>query len=250
LEILDCNALFGGIRSEEERYDPGDVLAMMDKAGISRALAASTIGCFANFVLANNETAEVCKEHGRLIPVGTIHPTSYTDAENEIEECRDRGFKAFRLYTEFYGADFDGAVMRDFFSQLEKYRMPLIVSASNLNLSINYLEGIARRAAEVCIPVIVLNVGAFGTAALIECAKRAPNLYFATRLLYINRGLEYIVETIGSERLVMGSGIPYHYPMQSLYYLQTVNIPESDRENILYKNLERVILHDRKGDFA
>ena len=108
MEILDCNALFGGIRSEEERYDPGDVLAMMDKAGISRALAASTIGCFANFVLANNETAEVCKEHGRLIPVGTIHPTSYTDAENEIEECRDRGFKAFRLYTEFYGADFDG----------------------------------------------------------------------------------------------------------------------------------------------
>ena len=60
LKILDCNTLFGSIRNESEFYDPNDVLTLMEKAGIHRALTASTIGCFANDVLANNETADIC----------------------------------------------------------------------------------------------------------------------------------------------------------------------------------------------
>ena len=244
MKILDCNTVFGGIRKEAEFYDPLDVLKLMDKAGIDQALTASTIGYLGNDVLANDETAAICSSEKRLLPVGTINPTTYTDVEQEIIKRKEQKFVAFRLFTEHYDVDFESMMIKDYFSLLEKHNMPLIVSASDMKLSANYLDGIARRALDVSIPVIVLNVTAYKTASLIECAKYVPNLYFATRLLYLFGGLEYLCETIGSERLVLGSGIPYHYAMQSIYYIHRADIQDSDRENILYKNLERVILHD------
>ena len=241
MNYFDCNVIAGWIRNGLVEYKPVDILHLMDKAGIKSALCASSTGYQSNDVIANNITYEMAKKDPRLISVGTIHPTRYFNVEEEISKRKEQGFKAFRLFTEFYEVNFDSFQMKEYFHVLDKYKIPLIVSSTDIQLNSNYLEGIARRASEVSIPVIVLNVSGYRLGSAIPCAKAVENLYFGTRLIYTNRALELLCEKLGSERLLLASGIPYFYAMQSIQYINMADISDKDRTNILGDNLRRIL---------
>ena len=54
-------------------------------------------------------------------------------------------------------------------------------------------------------------------------------------------GIEEVCAKFGSERLLYGSNFPTNSMSGSVYSLMKADISDADRENIAYKNMERLL---------
>ena len=90
--------------------------------------------------------------------------------------------------------------------------------------------------------VVLCNIGIWPSARLIyPLLKRYPNVYFESGDLGMTHGYEQVCEYFGSERLLYGTNFPSNNPGCSMNCLLTAKLSEQDRDNIAYKNMERLL---------
>jgi predicted TIM-barrel fold metal-dependent hydrolase len=90
-------------------------------------------------------------------------------------------------------------------------------------------------------PVIVLGCTYSLLSEFIVSARENKNLYVETRLLTSPDALEVLVEKIGADRLIFGSGTPLEYFHASYRMVETAGISEKDKDLILGGNILRII---------
>lgn len=238
--MLDTNIIFGYWKYSEQDCSIEKVNSLLKKHKIEKALAASMKGIFYDDFLGNDETLEVCKKNENLYPVGTVCLGRYIDVDEEVAKRKEQGFKAFRLFSEYQSVDFQGIRFKNFLKILEKYKMPLIVRGTDMDLG-SYIDKIAYASSGINIPVIILDASAYNIAEAIEAAKFNENISYSTRLFSLPGSIEAFCEEVSPKRLVFGSGMPFYYGNQSIFRIQTAYIDESVREDIFSNNIKRIL---------
>lgn len=72
--------------------------------------------------------------------------------------------------------------------------------------------------------------------------EQYPNVYLESSLVSLEAGgLEAAVKAWGAERILFGSGFPFHYPHAAVLDLLHAEITDSDREKIASGNLLRLL---------
>ena len=85
-----------------------------------------------------------------------------------------------------------------------------------------------------------------GPAIGIRPLKRLPSEYFKTNIYMTTSGmnshenLKFGIDLVGSERIMFAIDFPYESTQQSVEFLESAPISEGERENIAYRNAERV----------
>ena len=110
--IVDVCTSFGLDRTQPVRWGLDELLRVLAKQQVAKALTISLRGVNYDAGLGNDETWEVCQQHPVLEPVATVHPQRYWDCFDEIDRRVEQGFRVFRFFPDLQGWSVEGLHFR------------------------------------------------------------------------------------------------------------------------------------------
>lgn len=227
MTIIDTNAYLGHFATRRLRYNtPEGLLGLMDRAGIARACVSSASAIlYRNCHSGNEELAEMLLPQGnpRLIPFAVLNP-AYAGWERDLRWCHETlGARGVRLYPTYHGYTLSDACCLD-----------LVEAAASLGMVISgpqRTEDYRQRHWLIDAPDVDPNAVARLVAARPEARFLVTNALGLGDLLtkkddlprnywvdicrpdaVYGRGALSLIDALGIDRIIFGSGIPFNYP--------------------------------------
>lgn len=255
--IIDVNAYLGRWPFRRLRYNtPKGLVRLMDRAGISLAVVSSSSVLYRNSHEGNLELAEEIKPYrDRLIPFAVINP-SYAGWREDLEECvGSLGMKGLRLHPNYHDYKLTDDCASKLIREAANRGLPISIAIRMEDerqhhwlvkvppVSIYETAEIINRFPEATFILAYIH-GSEAEMLLNACPKR-ENFYIELTSHYLSGAypnqLQSLVDRIGVERILFGSGIPLKYPESALMKIECLEVSEEDKEKILHKNAERIL---------
>lgn len=246
--IIDSNVLFGFDIVDGRDAAIGDILELMDLKKIDRAILTNMKCKFFDFVEGNNETADIVKEFpDRFYGMVSFNPSQFIDVEAEVRRgiC-DLGLSGIRVFntssnfTSGWGGGLDSLTMRRIFGIVEEWSVPVFIEGG-------YPFDLVCRLAEAYtdIPFIASGVGYGNMGEAILAAQGLKNLYLEISTLDTMDGIAVLVEYLGCDKIIFGTGLPFNTPSSEILMVNMADIPPAAKERIFSGNILR-LLNGRK----
>lgn len=256
MKIIDCSACIGEssvnrLIVNHENYpvyekvrqpkNAEELLAEMDYNGIDEAVVYHTTMLDVDARFGNPKLiSEICGNENRLHGTLTMLP-SISDKGFETETlynmiCKEKLF-ALRAFPKLFRFRLDAVTCGDTLQMLVEKNIPLYLSPDQGWDEIFYVlkEFPLLR-------VILTNYGLWGSDRYFyPLVKSYKNVYVDTSDFQEIIGLEAFVDKFGSERLLFGTNYPMDNMGGPLAVLFGAKITLKDKENIAYKNIERLM---------
>jgi predicted TIM-barrel fold metal-dependent hydrolase len=255
--IVDVNAYLGHYAFRRLQHNtPNALLRLMDSKGIDRAVVSSLAAItYRNAQSGNEELVAAVESHrDRLIPLAVINP-SYAGWQDDLKICHDEfGMKGLRLYPKWHGYKLSDSCASD-----------LIVAAGERNMPISIplrVEDYRQRSWLVDVPdiphselvdlaekhpevnFIFLNGNNFSDSSLGRKDQRLPANYWIeiSRLSALTTNeIGKLIATLGSERLMFGTGMPLKYADPAMLKLEVLDDSNETKERIRWQNASAVL---------
>jgi predicted TIM-barrel fold metal-dependent hydrolase len=236
-EIIDANTVFGPwpmVRADM----PAERLATALKShGVSASLAISTIGALHNHSDGNVETLRICSEVRTLLPVATIDPRGYFGPASVVTALAEQGFKMFRFFPLLQDWSLDHAAFGDVLDAIEMVGKPVMVQARQTGCP----SAMARSVGSRTIPIILEGISYENMAEAVSVMRNKPNFFVDTRELRVPGALRFLVDQVGAERVVFGSGCLRNSLASALGYITDSEIGDEAKAAIFGGNIKRLL---------
>jgi predicted TIM-barrel fold metal-dependent hydrolase len=241
--ILDSNVLFGFWPKRRVRADLNSVKNLAIKHGITKMMITSMKGIFYNYSLGNQETVVACNADDSLIPVMTLNPCQYLGIDDEIGKCQSNRKKLFRFFPEYQNWSYSYAPFQRILTQLEPNHpviiLPARVGGHENNGIISEIGNLATKFPKVIFMITGVYYGNLAEAIVV--AQEHPNVILETHLMNSPEGIQILVEHVGDDRLVFGSGMPLNYVSSAMLSVVNGAISDQSKAMILYQNALRLV---------
>jgi predicted TIM-barrel fold metal-dependent hydrolase len=255
--MIDVNAYLGHFAFRRLRHNTArELLELMDRKGIERAAVSSASSItYRNAQSGNEELAVEIKAHrDRLIPFAVLNP-AYAGWQDDLKICCEEfGVKGLRLYPRWHN-----------YRLTDTAAIELAHRAAGLGMAISIPIRVEDRRQQSWL-VDVPDVSHEEIAALIRAAPEARFIlsngsgFLSSSLGRPNNGLpaNYAIDislltavlanelgsllgNLGEDRLVFGTGMPFHYPDVALTKLEALEAPEPVKQKIARGNAARIL---------
>ncbi len=250
--IVDVNAYLGHFAFRRLRHNTGaSLLALMDSKGIDKAVVSSAAAITYRNAQAGNEelAAEVANHRDRLIPFAVINPF-YAGWQDDLEICQEEfGVAGLRLYPKWHNYDLAGSCCRELVDAATERGMAISIpirAEDNrqrswlLDVPDVPLDEIVRLVkAHPKARFILLNGIGYASSPLGQKGNGLPSNYAIelSRLsAVLGNEIGQLIANLGVERLMFGTGMPFHYPDPALLKIDVLDAGESDKEKIRSQN--------------
>ncbi|MHC4441585.1 MAG: amidohydrolase family protein [Planctomycetota bacterium] len=245
--LIDVNAFFGHWPYWPLPHTSGEsVLGLMDRFGIDRAAMASLRGLHGDWQEANAETLALTLAHpDRLIPIACMSPMK-GGGGSSLRELVEQGFCGIRLYPLLLqGYSLRSQFVDEVCSVAGELEVPVIVPTRPMmnyrfpTLPFDDIADLAQRHPQT--PLILSGPNyLLEFQSAIEAMQRCPNMVIEISCMQGFQALARMVEAVGADRVLFGTGLPLHYPACNLAKLQHAKIPENQRQSVGSKNALRL----------
>jgi predicted TIM-barrel fold metal-dependent hydrolase len=245
--IFDIHAHFGPTKFADKVILAEQILAIMDLAGIDRAVLLPTIST-GRVLPAAEMQREVNKAPNRLVGFALVNPKDPAAVDDFTEAVQKYGAKGLKIHPIYMALAADD----------EHWVYPLVERAQELKVPVMFHSGEAPYATPWQIglvaqdfprAVIIMEHMGFDamvyTDAAIKMAKRAENIILGTTGVMYDFPVAKAVNAIGAERVVFGSEMPMNDPRHEIAKIRGLKISEEAREKILGLNMLRILGMDR-----
>jgi predicted TIM-barrel fold metal-dependent hydrolase len=234
--IVDVNTLFGPLPAASVDLTVEVLLDLMAAGGVNSACTLSTLGLLLDPNVGNAATRAACSEYPQLIPTATLNPTSFFGDAGPVQRLQNDGFRLVRF---FPAVQEWPIVYQPFGSLLE------ILAESNLPIMINVAQPGQITALESFVgsyPIIVFSGvdPALLPEAIAALRKKSGWMMETSRLTAIG-SIKQVVNSVGPERLLFGTGAPAQSLSGALAALQHAGITDEQRQLILSENAGRIL---------
>jgi predicted TIM-barrel fold metal-dependent hydrolase len=231
----------------------GSVSGMKDSPGIAdlnaSMLQINAVGALvriapdtleSDYQILNNLLYAACEKDESLIPCPVVLPNSGMELDSEkvqIAAALAAGAQAvsIRPQTDYWLVE--KWVSERLFLALEEQRLPVLVSMNE----ITYPQVAEIAASYPELPLILIEVGYRDLRTQIPLLKTYRNVHMSIGNRFTaHLGIEHIVENIGPNQLIFGTGFPTAEPMSAAMPLIYADISESDKNQIAMKNFENL----------
>jgi hypothetical protein len=255
--MIDVNAYLGHFAFRQLRHNTAaGLLALMDRKKIDKAVVSSAASItYRNAQAGNEEVAAEVKGHrDRLLPFAVLNP-AYAGWRDDLKTCHQEfGVKGLRLYPRWHN-----------YRLTDPECLEMARAAAERGLVISIPLRVEDRRQQSWL-VDIADVGHDEIAALIRAVPKASFILmngagFAGSVLgRKNNGLPAsyaieiclltavmanemgrLIENLGEDRLVFGTGMPFHYPDPALLKLEVLEASESVKEKIRHGNAARLL---------
>lgn len=236
-EVIDCNTVFGPWPLVRADMSVDRLVKALTNHGVSKALAVCTVGALHNYNDGNAETLRVCGEQAVLVPVATVDPRGYFGPTGAIAKLAQQGFKMVRFFPVLQGWQPDHIVFCDILDELESVNLPAMIQARDIGIP----SAVARSLGSRKVPFILESVNFENMTEAISVMRKHENVLVDTRALRVPGALRFLVDQIGPDRVVFGSGCLRSSLASALGYVLDSDIPDESKAKILAGNIKRLI---------
>ena len=253
MNFFDINTALGHWPFQQLPYETADTLeARLKEYGISGALAVNTHGLFYRDVQnANIELAQWISGNPFFTGCASINP-AYPQWEKDLRVCVEEfGFRAVRLTPLYHDYDADGELMDEAVSAAEALGIAVLIPQRIMDVRQRHHLDVGN----IVMPQTVFALAQRHPGCRIVCTETlivdedlpeiAPlkNLYIETsRQLSCFTGIfRRIVETIGAERVIFGSGAPFKEVLPSVIKMMDAGFSAEEFEKIACENSKKLL---------
>jgi len=247
--IIDFNAYVGKWPYWPNRYmSEQGLLELMDRHGVDLAVVTSTRGIMIDPQEGNDEAASLAGRHpDRISWLCCVNPYDDAAALVEIERCSLQGgavglrlvpqHQAWDLNADPYVANVVAAAHRlGLFVLLPlrlimDWRLPAI-QITDIGTFVNKHPDCA---------FVLSGVNYHDLRLAIDILARNPNTLIETSCLMGRDAVKQLIEHVGSERVLLGLGLPLQSALCGLVKVQRAKIKEEDKRLILGVNAKSLI---------
>ncbi len=237
-EIIDINTVFGPWPIVRADMRAERLVEAMKNHGVSRSLALSTVGVLHNHGDGNAETLRVCSEQGgALMPVATIDPRGYFGNAGLVGKLKEQGCRMFRFFPLLQEWSLDHAAFCDVLDEIQAASMPVMVQARDTGCPTALLHILPGRD----ITFILEGISFENMAEAVSVMRKYPNVMCETRELRVPGALRFLLDQVGSDRVMFGSGCLRSSLAASLGYVMDAEITDDAKAAVLSGNARRLL---------
>jgi predicted TIM-barrel fold metal-dependent hydrolase len=238
LKICDAHMHLGPSGPWQPYEDPtiniGQLMTLLDKSGISRALVFPNPNVGDKYPETNDYIAQCVREHPkRLVGFGRVDPRRGADAIKELKRMKEKlelsGLKLHPMVECFRP---DHPFFAKFFTKVEELRLPVLIHTGDGFSSPGLALKVARKH-----PDMVMILGHLKEAC-IGAMNDSQNVYVETSGT-MPRFVEMATQ-VDENRVLFGSDIPYYrFPTQAAI-IEAANITSKTKRKVYSENFERL----------
>ncbi len=254
--MIDVNAYLGHFAFRQLRHNTASgLLALMDRKRIQRAVVSSAAAITYRNSQAGNEevAAEIARHRDRLTGAAVLNP-AYAGWKDDLKICHEEfGMKALRLYPRWHN-----------YRLTDPHSLEMAHAAAARGMAISIPIRVEDRRQQSWL-VDIPNVDYNEIAALIRAVPSAHfilmngNGFLGSVLGRKNNGLGanysieiclltallgnelgQLVENLGEDRLLFGTGMPFHYPDPAIAKIEVLDASAAAKEKIRRGNAARI----------
>ncbi len=250
--IIDTNAYLGPYAFRQLRYNTADrLLRLMDTKGIDKAWVSSAAAItHRNVQPANEELAESVRRYrDRLIPLAVINPF-YAGWQDDLTACRELlGMKGLRLYPNWHNYKLTDKCCLDLIDAATALRMLITIPIRVEDYrQRSWLVDVKDLTPAEIVPLIkakpqarfvLLNGTGYTSSLLGKKNNDLPANYWIeiSRLSTVMANeIGKLVEVLGSDRIVFGTGMPFNAPDPSFVKIEVLQLSRKDKDRICGEN--------------
>lgn len=255
--MIDVHAYLGHFAFRQLRHNTASGLVrLMDRSGIERAVVSSAASItYRNCHSGNEEVAAEIEAHrSRLVPFAALNP-AYAGWEDDLKICHEQfGMKGVRLYPRWHAYALSDVRCRALVNAAAERRMTIsipvrvedrrqqswLVDISDVEL--DEIAGLVRACPKARF-IVHSASGVAGSALGRKNAGLPDNFAIDIARLSVEFGNELgqLIATLGEDRLLFGTGMPFHYTGPAFAKLKLLQVPDAVKEKIGSGNAARWI---------
>lgn len=217
-----------------------DLISLMDKFGVDRATICSLNSILYDHVEGNKEVYEATKRYpNRFIGITTLYP-HYKSSLEEFERCiDDYGMRCLELQPRYHNYKLNDGTVDPFLDVAIKRKIPVIIPlclSMNFNFPRVKMSEVSRLVNTYPEATYIIGKFSYEIEEVLRLMKQHSNIFVETSGLQLMYGIERLVEEVGAERILFGSGMPIQEVGPALAKIQKAEIKEEERELILEGN--------------
>lgn len=194
----------------------------------------------------NNYAFEMNRDEA-IVAFGSVHPDA-PDALDELERIHAAGLKGVKLHPEYQGFYVDDERMKSIYRKISQLGLITLFHAGHdYGFSPPYHcmpENLARALKWFDSPVVAAHWGGIDCGMQVLDKLCGENLWFDLSFGYSAMPkpiAQAIIDKHTPDRLLFGSDMPWHRPTWELQLLEALDISETDREKIYFRNAQRLL---------
>lgn len=236
----DVDVMFGAWPSGPADFPLADVRERLARSTVANGLALSTRGALFDDERGNAETVEALAGCPELHPVGTVNLRDAVYAERRLDWLSAHGVRFLRLFPALQGVAPGSPGLEH--TVTEAVARGLVVMLDGDPRA--YGPSLRGRGATV----VFLDLHAYLVADFVLMAREEPGFLATTRMLSGPDSLERVVDAVGAEHLVFGSGMPRYDLSPATLRLRYAAITAEQRRLIAGDNVARLLAGSADAD--
>ncbi len=234
--ILDHFTRIGAPPEDDRDLSAEALLGQMERAGVESALCSHTAAVRYDAAEGNARMAALCANHPRLRPIGVINPTAHLGVAEVIRAAARAGCVGLRFAPQTQGWALDSEPFARALEEAAGTGLPIAVELGGPGDATRLL----RLAHGLGAPVILANVTYATLGEAIAVLNRDANLRLEASRLCTPGVVEALVNAVGAERLLWGSGAPAWEIAPTLRMIQRAEISDAAKRLILGDNARQL----------
>jgi predicted TIM-barrel fold metal-dependent hydrolase len=210
---------------------------------------------YRNAQAGNEEVAAEVRGHtDRLVPFAVLNP-AYAGWRDDLQTCHERlGMKGVRLYPRWHNYRLTDPACLDMVHAAAARGMavsiPLRVEDRRQQSWLVDIPDVAQDEVAALVKAapeatfLIVNGSNYGSSLLGRKNNGLPaNYALDIALLSAELGSEIwqLTVNLGEDRVVFGTGMPFHYPDPAIVKMEILDVPESAKEKIRRGNAARLL---------
>jgi len=176
-------------------------------------------------------------ENASLIPTATINPQALYGGNGAHSGLKADGFKLLRVFPGVQGWQPDYAAFTTLVKSLSEDSIPVMVDLDGPGTASRLVNAIAGNSA----PIILSGVDERTLAEALSLKREHANVYIETAGLLSAGALKFVVDSVGPDRVLFGSGAPARPMAGVLGVLKHSGLGETESTAVLSGNAKRLL---------
>jgi predicted TIM-barrel fold metal-dependent hydrolase len=255
IDLFDCFAGATGLGSRQREHLPiDDLLGQMQRLDVGGALIRTwPVEVERNWPSANRALYETCAAHDGLVPCPVLIPATARDVPPESEQVAtalEAGAGAAWIRprgNNWPAVDWVcGALLRE----LNAHRLPVYITEPDLppdpaghaqrGEPLLVVADLAKAYPEL--PFLLAGFDYRTMRTILPLLRTFPNVHLTTGYNFaMHRGLEFLVDEIGPDRILFGTGFPISEPAMYVTQLMYADLPDAARAAVASGNANRLL---------
>lgn len=253
LRYLDCHASLGmhGPTDRRISWKTEDLLRDLQHTGIHGALVYHWTAREYDSGYGNRRLLEEIADTDRLFPCWVLlphHCDEMAPGPDIVAEMQEYGVRAAKLFPKRHNYRFTEAVCGPLWRALEDAQIPLLIDAGPSGdaqqATFDELDRLCTQHPDL--PVLLHKARWQSTRDVVALMLQHPNTYLEFSSFQIHYGLEYMIEKVGAERLLLGTEWPFKSPGAARSFLDYAELAPEDKRKIAGGNLARLLKLDER----